>query len=170
MRLGPRRGAALTSLALCAGYVALALRLEDAVRAPVFVLGPRSFPLLVGAAGIVVSILLLIERFPTAGDPGATLAEVDAAVAATPTGDFAGDWRRTLGLCALMLVYAAALPRAGFTLSTAAFLAASFRLLGERRAVALAVVPIAVAVAALVLLRGGFGAHLPEPWLDAVLR
>jgi hypothetical protein len=87
-----------------------------------------------------------------------------------PAAVFAGDWRRTLALCAFMLLYAAALPRAGFTLSTAAFLAASFRVLGERRAATLAVVPIAVAVAVLVLLRGAFGAHLPEPWLDAVFR
>ena len=88
------------------------------------------------------------------------------AVASARRGVFAGDWRRVLALCGLTLLYAAALPILGFTLATAGFLAASFRLLGERRFGALVVVPLAIAVVFLVLLRGALGAYLPEPLLE----
>jgi hypothetical protein len=153
MRLPHQRAAALAFFALSAGYTAVALRLEDAVLTPVSALGPRSFPLAIGAAGIVTSIVIvLLER----------------TAEAARSSPFAGDWRRTLALCAFMLLYAAALPRLGFVLSTTAFLAASFRLLGERRSGALIGIPVAIAVAILVLLRGAFGAHLPEPLLEAI--
>ena len=74
-----------------------------------------------------------------------------------------------VALCGLTLVYAAALPFLGFTLSTAGFLAASFRLLGERRFGALVIVPLAIAVVCLVLLRGALGAYLPDPLLERLL-
>jgi hypothetical protein len=153
MRLHPQRATALAFFALSSAYAAAALRLEDAMRSPVAVLGPRSFPLAIGAAGIVTSLVILLLEPAADGAPAST---------------FAGDWRRTLALCALMVLYAAALPRLGFVLSTTAFLAASFRLLGERRAAALYGIPAAVAVGILLLLRGAFGAHLPEPLLDAI--
>lgn len=149
------RAAALAFLALSVAYTLLAVRIEDAARSPVPILGPRGFPLMVGAAGIVVSLVLLVNA---ASAPGTVARPV-----------FSGDWRRVLALCALMLVYAAALPRVGFMLSTAAFLAASFGLLGERRPVALVVVPVVTAVALLAILRGVLGAHLPEPLLEAMV-
>ena len=67
------------------------------------------------------------------------------------------------------LLYAVALPILGFTIATTAFLAASFRLLGERRPTALVLVPLAIAVVFLALLRGALGAYLPEPLFDSVL-
>jgi hypothetical protein len=167
MKLSPQRAAALAFFALSAGYAAFALGLEDAVRAPIFALGPRSFPLFVGAAGVVTSIVILLLE--PAADASAVLGAESIARSGHAKQHVRSDWRRTLALCVFMLLYAAALPRAGFVLSTAAFLAASFRLLGERRARALIGIPVAIAVAALVLLRGAFGAHLPEPLFEAVL-
>jgi hypothetical protein len=175
----PQRAAALAFLALSLGYTVLAARIEDAVRSPVAVLGPRGFPLIVGAAGILVSLLLLraaaraIEPAAVAVDAARpTPLPATAASPASPArgaGLFAGDWGRTLALCGLMLAYALALPVVGFLLSTAGFLAASFRLLGERRKGALIVVPIAIAALLFALLSGALDAHLPEPLLDAVL-
>ena len=55
-------------------------------------------------------------------------------------------------------------------LATAVFLGASFRLLGERRPRSLVIVPLAIALVLLVLLRGALDVYLPEPLLDLALR
>jgi putative tricarboxylic transport membrane protein len=150
-----QRGAALAFLALSIAYLALALPIEEMASGSAGALGPRAFPLFVGGLGVVISILLL-------------LAPVAGGVTAAPPGRgvFAGDWRRVLALCGLTLLYAAALPILGFTLATGGFLSASFRLLGERRRSALIVVPLAIALVSLALLRGALGAHLPEPLFE----
>ena len=161
------RIAALSLLVVSAGYATLATRIEEAFALPGFALGPRAFPLFVGVVGILLSLVLVLA--PDAAQapprPGATAPAVTAS-----RRTLGGDWRRTLALCAMTLLYAVALPRAGFALSTALFLAASFRLLGERRAAMLAVVPLAVALTVLATMRGFLGVHLPEPLLDALSR
>jgi putative tricarboxylic transport membrane protein len=156
---GTERVTAIVLLAASVAYTALAARLEEAFASRVFALGPRTFPLFVGAAGIVLALTLAVMA-PEAGGPTPERPR--------PGGALAGDWRRVLLLCALVLLYAAALPLLGFTLSTVAFLAASFRLLGERRPLALVVVPIAVAGSALATMRGLLGVYLPEPLLEAL--
>ena len=161
----PQRAAALAFLAVSVAYLALALRIEEVVSSSAAVVGPRGFPLLVGSVGVLVSIVLLFAP------QSATSAAIPADAGATSArrGVFAGDWRRALALCGLTLVYAAALPILGFTLATAGFLAASFRLLGERRLGALVVVPLTIAVFFLLLLRGALGAYLPEPLFERLL-
>ena len=57
----------------------------------------------------------------------------------------------------------------GFTLATAGFLAASFRLLGERSVRGLLVVPLAIALVTTLLLRGALRAYLPEPLFGRLL-
>jgi putative tricarboxylic transport membrane protein len=152
--MNAQRSAALALLVIAIAYTALAAGIEEAFASP-FALGPRAFPLIVGASGVLLSLVLLCS--PT------------TATGPSPTPLLAGDWRRVLALCALALLYALALPRAGFGLSTIAYLAASFRLLGERRAVTLVVLPIAVAAIALATMRGFLGVHLPEPLLEGLL-
>jgi hypothetical protein len=158
-----QRAAALAFLAVSAAYLALATRIEAVAGVSAAVLGPREFPLVIGSLGVVVSLFLLFtpiapsDASPVSAPPGT----------ATRRGIFAGDWRRALALCGLTLLYAAALPAIGFTLATAGFLAAAFRLLGERRVRTLVIVPLAIAIVALLLLRGALGAHLPEPLFDA---
>src|SRR5262245_30198239 len=136
----PQRVPAIAFLAVSVAYLALATQIEAVASASAAVVGPREFPLLIGSLGILVSLHLLlapvVAREPTT--------ETVTAGDSTPRGTFAGDWRRLLALCGLTLLYAAALPLIGFTLATAGFLAASFRLLGERRMRALIVVPLAI--------------------------
>jgi putative tricarboxylic transport membrane protein len=147
------RAAAIALLVLSAAFTALAAGIEPAPLGAVRTLGPRSFPLAVGIAGMGLSLALLLPGARARGDVERRLA---------------GDWPRALALCAITLCYAAALPRLGFALATAGFLAAAFGLLGERRPLALAAIPIAVAVGSLAALRGALGVHLPEPLLEAV--
>ena len=160
----PQRAAALAFLAVSVAYLALATGIEAVASASAAVVGPREFPLLVGSLGVLVSFFLLLA--PVAA-PDAT--ETAPAGNAIHRGVFSGDWRRALALCGLTLLYAAALPVVGFTLATAGFLAASFRLLGERRLRTLVVVPLAIAVVTLFLLRGALGAYLPEPLFERLL-
>jgi hypothetical protein len=160
----PQRAAALVFLAISVAYLALAARIEAVAGASAAVVGPRGFPLLIGSLGIFVSLFLL--RTPGAA-PDATI-ETRAPVDATRRGVFAGDWPRVVALCGSTLLYAAALPAIGFTLATAGFLAAAFRLLGERRPRALIVVPLSIALVTIVLLRGALGVHLPEPLFEAL--
>jgi hypothetical protein len=161
----PQRAAALAFLAVSVAYLALATRIEAVASAPAAVVGPREFPLLIGSLGVLVSLSLLFTR---TGARDATI-EAGAPVDAAHRSLFAGDWRRVLALCGSTLLYAAVLPVIGFTLATAGFLAASFRLLGEHRVRALIVVPLAIAFVTIVLLRGALGAYLPEPLFDRLL-
>jgi hypothetical protein len=162
----PQRAAALAFLAVSVAYLALAVRIEEVVSSSAAVVGPREYPLLVGSVGVLVSLFLLFAPRPAATD--ATTVDVGTAPSDRRR-IFAGDWRRVLALCGLTLLYAAALPILGFILATAGFLAASFRLLGERRFGSLVMVPVAIAVVCLVLLRGALGVYLPEPLLEILL-
>ena len=158
----PQRGAAAAFLVLSTTYLALAFGIEEVATASASAIGPRGFPLLVGALGALISLALLAA--PARASVGDHDGEPESA-----RRTFAGDWRRALALCGLTLLYAAALPILGFTLATAGFLATSFRLLGERRRFTLVVVPLAIAVVVLAILRGALGAHLPEPLFEAAI-
>ena len=158
----PQRGAAAAFFVLSLTYLALAFGIEEVSTGSASAIGPRGFPLLVGALGVLISLALF------AAPARASVADHDGE-AAPARGMFAGDWRRALALCGLTLLYAVALPLLGFTLATAGFLATAFRLLGERRLFTLVVVPLALAVAVLAILRGALGAHLPEPLFEAAL-
>jgi hypothetical protein len=162
----PQRAAAVLFLATSAAYLALASGIETVATSPAATIGPRGFPILVGALGTITSLFLLLAPRPASERPSsATLSAGDRR-----DGIFHGDWRRVLALCALALLYAVALPNLGFTLATTAFLAVAFRLLGERRIRTLVVVPLAIAVFLLAVLRGALDVYLPEPILEAVLR
>jgi hypothetical protein len=156
--MNPQRAAASVFLAVSAAYLALAFQIEGVASASTTAVGPRGFPILVGSLGVLISVLLLL----TPGEPR-------YADPSERRGVFGGDWRRALALCSLTLLYAVALPSAGFTIATTGFLAAAFRLLGERRAKALILVPVSIALVSLALLRGALGAYLPEPIFEAAL-
>ena len=158
----PQRAAAAAFLVLSTSYLALAFGIEEVATASASAIGPRGFPLLVGVLGVLISLALLAA-------PARASAADHYGDAEPARGIFAGDWRRALALCGLTLLYAAALPILGFILATAGFLATSFRLLGERRPIALVVVPLTIAIAVLAILRGALGAHLPEPLFEAAL-
>ena len=74
--------------------------------------------------------------------------------AGEPVATERSGWWRAAALCALMVLYGLTITRLGFVVSTILFLAAGFRLLGERRWL------LIVTVSALVTL--GFWAILTE--------
>lgn len=94
------------------------------------VFNARSMPLIVSAAGILICLLLLIF---TAEDSSWEVIK-------------GYHWRATVSLVGAMVLYGLLLEYLGFLLATTAFLAGSYRILGERRPgrLLLASVPLAV--------------------------
>lgn len=87
----------------------------------------RSFPLVLGVLGMVLSAALVVRPSSTA---------------AVGVAGFA--WGRTAGLLLLMAGFALLIPHLGFVVTAALFLGGGFRLLGERRPIVL--LPVALGV------------------------
>lgn len=87
----------------------------------------RSFPLVLGVLGMVLSAVLVVR-------PSSTEAVGVAGFA----------WGRTAGLLLLMAGFALLIPHLGFVVTAALFLGGGFRLLGERRPIVL--LPVALGV------------------------
>ncbi len=87
----------------------------------------RSFPLVLGVLGMVLSAVLVVRPSSTA---------------AVGVAGFA--WGRTAGLLLLMAGFALLIPHLGFVVTAALFLGGGFRLLGERRPIVL--LPVALGV------------------------
>ncbi|MDX1383894.1 MAG: tripartite tricarboxylate transporter TctB family protein [Thermoanaerobaculia bacterium] len=146
---------ALAAAAISVAYGVVAMGMEDTGGLTSSRVGPATFPLALSVLGTAVALFLALRA------PGAT-----PATSPRP----AGDRTAALRLVVLCLGYAAALGTLGFTLSTAAFLAAGFFLLGERGGWRLAVVPLTAAALSALTLRLLVGTWLPEPllrWLGA---
>ena len=77
----PQRAAALAFLAVSVAYLALATRIEAVASASAAVVGPREFPLLVGALGVLVALFLLfapvVARNPADASRAAALHAYD---------------------------------------------------------------------------------------------
>lgn len=108
-------------------------------------LGPRMFPLVLGLLSLALSLLVLRER------------ENVGAVRATRE-----ELRSLLWVAAGMAGYAVLLPRLGFVISTALFLAGGFAYTGGRRPL---LVGALVACGIYVLFRGVLGVYLPPGML-----
>lgn len=109
------RYAAVLIFALSAVYVRLAVTFQP----PFFrseALGPATFPLMIGGMMLLLSTILFVQSFRA------------PAVHAAPWAGVGG----ALALWAMLLAYVLLFGRAGFLLSTAAFLAGGFWLLGVR--------------------------------------
>lgn len=115
---------------VCIGYAYEATRIFDppAIADPI---GPRAFPLFLGATGTVLIALILLERAPRAS------LEVTRTML-----------RDLLGIVAALAAYALVLPRLGFILATTAVLTAGFAYAGGRRPL----VPAALFAVAIYLL------------------
>ena len=118
----PDRLIALLLLAFSIGYGMLALDyqlLPFEVRMP---FKPNTMPIGLAALGVFFSLAVLIAP---GGRPGGLASDADG------WRDF--DWKRTIGLITLMVVYAMLLRPAGYVVATTGFLAGGSFLLGERR-------------------------------------
>lgn len=124
------RAAGLLLLAFSLAYFAMAFGIRVPQSFDDSPMTARSMPLALGAAGMALSLLIVLR--PPAG------AEI-------PWRGFA--WGRAAMLVGLLGLYALAIPHLGFVVTSALFLAGGFVVLGERRPLLLAAVAVGTALA-----------------------
>ncbi|MFM7346748.1 MAG: tripartite tricarboxylate transporter TctB family protein [Tagaea sp.] len=115
-RLQGERLAALLLLAFSLGYFLLAFSIKVPPGPDDSPFSARSFPFGLGGMGMILSFALLV-RPPEGSEVGVA--------------GFA--WGRAVGLMALMGAFALTIDLLGFVVASALFLAAGFRVLGEKR-------------------------------------
>ena len=118
----PDRLVALVILAFSIGYGMLAWDYQLLPFEQRMSFKPNTMPIGLAALGIFFSLAVLVSP----GDGASGLSD-DA------SGWRGFDWKRTIGLIVLMIVYAFLLRPAGYLLATTGFLALGGWLLGERR-------------------------------------
>lgn len=128
-RLQGERLAALLLLAFSLGYFLLAFSIKVPPGPDDSPFSARSFPFGLGALGAILSFVLLV-RPPDGGEVGVA--------------GFA--WGRAFGLLALMGAFALGIDFLGFVVASSLFLAAGFRILGEKRLAILLPVALGTAV------------------------
>ena len=143
-------------LALSIGYGALALGMETDLPGADSTFGPRTFPLLLSVAGILLSVLLLrAAKAHTVLHEG--LHEEGSSTRL--------DWRRMAVLCTWMALYAVAIRGIGLWLATVLFLAGGSFLLGERRLRVVFPVALTIATFFQLLLTRFLGIYVDDPLL-----
>jgi putative tricarboxylic transport membrane protein len=128
-RTGLERLTALLILLFSLAYFILAFNIKLPPGSDESPFSARTFPLVLGPLGMALSLALVIK--PPDGAP------IGAASLA---------WGRAGGLLALMALYALAINRLGFVVTSSLFLAGGFRVLGERRLKVLAPVALVTAL------------------------
>jgi putative tricarboxylic transport membrane protein len=128
-RLHGERLAALAILLLSLAYFWLAFGIKAPPGADDSPFSARSFPMALGPIAMALSLILLVR--PPEGKP---------------IGVSGFAWRRAGGLVLLMCLYALAIDRLGFVVTSALFLAGGFAVLGERRPIVLAAVALGVSL------------------------
>lgn len=114
---------------------------------------PRTMPFALAAAGLLFSILRVLQTMRSSD--GETI----------PWHFY--DWKRALQLCVMMIVYGLALAPLGFIIATTLFLTSAFYVLGERRMVPLLIVPITFTLAFWIVITKLLGLYLaPGLWLQ----
>ena len=153
-----RRATPWVFLAASIGYGAIALGMETDLPGADSSFGPRTFPVLLSVAGILLSILLLRDARAHARPHEGTRAGSSTRL----------DWRRMAVLCTCMTLYALAIRLVGLWLATVLFLASGSFLLGERRL--RVVFPVALAIASFfqLLLTRFLGIYVDDPLLRAL--
>ncbi len=126
-RMQAERLMALALLVFSLAYLALGWRIPVPDASDDSPFSARSFPLVLGVLGSVLSLVLLVR--PTSTE-------------VVGVAGFA--WGRTVGLLLLMAGFALLIPHLGFVVTAALFLGGGFRLLGERRPIVL--LPVALGV------------------------
>lgn len=143
--------AALALFVLFAAYGFEALHIEVFPGQEQEPFKPRTMPIALAIAGIVLCVIRLLQTMRVA-DTGAA-----------PRSSY--NWQRAAFLCLAMLGYGYLLTPLGFVVATSLFLAAGFFTMGERGRIRLLVVPIAFAVAFHLLMSRLPGLYLaPGTW------
>lgn len=145
-------GAALLLFVLFAGYGLEATTIPSFPGQELEVFKPRTMPLALALAGLVlcaIHILQLVSNAETIGGPGMS----------------ALNLRPTVALTGTMLGYGFLLQPFGFVVATSLFLAAGFLILGERRLPLLLVLPPAFSLVFFLFMTRLLGLYLaPGQW------
>ena len=109
----------------------------------------KTFPIYLGFAGLVFSALYIIL-------PEANPTKVDLKVL---------DYKKTIGLVILMIIYGLTILRAGYFLSTSIFLVVSYIILGERKWIWIFTLSFPFVAIFMYLLHGLLNIYLRDPFL-----
>ena len=109
----------------------------------------RTFPIYLGYAGLIFSALYIIlpERKPS---------NVDVSIL---------EYKKTILLVALMIIYGITILKAGYFLSTSIFLVLSYIVLGERRWIWVFILSYPFVAIFMYLLHGLLNIYLRDPFL-----
>ena len=109
----------------------------------------RTFPVYLGYAGLIFSALYIIlpERKPT---------NVDVSIL---------EYKKTILLVVLMIIYGITILKAGYFLSTSIFLVLSYIVLGERRWIWVFILSFPFVAIFMYLLHGLLNIYLRDPFL-----
>ena len=109
----------------------------------------RTFPIYLGYAGLIFSALYIIlpERKPT---------NIDVSIL---------EYKKTILLVALMIIYGITILKAGYFLSTSIFLVLSYIILGERRWIWVFILSFPFVAIFMYLLHGLLNIYLRDPFL-----
>ena len=109
----------------------------------------RTFPVYLGYAGLIFSALYIIlpERKPS---------NVDVSIL---------EYKKTILLVALMIIYGITILKAGYFLSTSIFLVLSYIILGERRWIWVFILSFPFVAIFMYLLHGLLNIYLRDPFL-----
>jgi putative tricarboxylic transport membrane protein len=137
------KAGALFILALSLGYCVSASQIPLIFLSRGETLNARTMPYALSAAGIVLSLLIIILPSFEKGQ------EITAREALSGL-----DWKRVAQLVALMIVYSMIMPWVGFVIASILLLACGFMILGERnvKVILLASIPLVVVLWALLSL------------------
>ena len=109
----------------------------------------RTFPIYLGYAGLIFSALYIIlpERKPS---------NIDVSIL---------EYKKTILLVALMIIYGITILKAGYFLSTSIFLVLSYIVLGERRWIWVFILSFPFVAIFMYLLHGLLNIYLRDPFL-----
>lgn len=116
--------------------------------------GPGFFPELAAVAGMIVGALICARALWS-------LRNKRSASGPTATPALAADWLRLLALIAACTGYVAAMRPVGFVISSILFLGMSLVILGERRLLVLALLPVGLTAGVLIIFTYLLGLRLP---------
>ncbi|EHB53538.1 integral membrane protein [Mycolicibacterium rhodesiae JS60] len=148
-------------LALVGGFLVYSGLTLDEGFAKVDPVGPKFFPTIIGAAALVLAVVLAVAI------PRGSKGEADAGEDIDP--EAPGDWRTVGLLIALFVAMILLVNWLGWVIMSALFFACAATILGSRHYVRNVVIGVVLALASFYAFYSGLGIPLPAGILDGVL-
>ncbi|WP_179472759.1 tripartite tricarboxylate transporter TctB family protein [Mycolicibacterium vinylchloridicum] len=148
-------------LALVGGFLVYSGLTLDEGFAKVDPVGPKFFPTIIGAAALVLAVVLAVAI------PRGSKGEADAGEDIDP--EAPGDWRTVGLLIALFVAMILLVNWLGWVITSALFFAGAATILGSRHYVRNVVIGVVLALASFYAFYSGLGIPLPAGILDGVL-